>query len=277
MSIGNIPRGIPEAAYAEAAREYLRSLPLEHFMEATSQATQRKITLESLDLVQARRSDVHLFNELLIQYHRPRQRKPGQVVPDNMVVLWNGPIKAEGSYDVPLQPVGPFWTLEYVSKHNRRKDYEDSFKKYEQALKVPYYLIFYPENEELTLYHNTGQKYRTVLPNNQERYAIPELDLELRIWEGWVRFWYQAELLPLPGDMQKELDEARMQARKAVKQAELERQRAQQEKERAEREMERADQENQRAEQEKHRADLLERELEKLRSQSSPPKNHRSS
>jgi hypothetical protein len=38
--------------YEEAAQAYLRSLPLEHFMEATAQATQRKITLESLDLVQ---------------------------------------------------------------------------------------------------------------------------------------------------------------------------------------------------------------------------------
>ncbi len=33
--------------YAHAARQYLRSLPLEHFMEAAAQATQRKITLET--------------------------------------------------------------------------------------------------------------------------------------------------------------------------------------------------------------------------------------
>ena len=54
--------------YEEAAEAYLRSLPLEHFMESTAQATQRKITLESLDLVQARRPDVQVFNELLVQY-----------------------------------------------------------------------------------------------------------------------------------------------------------------------------------------------------------------
>ena len=34
--------------YDNAAQQYCRSLPLEHFMEATAQATQRKITLESL-------------------------------------------------------------------------------------------------------------------------------------------------------------------------------------------------------------------------------------
>src|SRR5437764_6138670 len=96
------PRALIAVAYAEAARDYLRSLPPEHFMEATAQGTQRKITLESLDLVQARRRDVHLFNELLVQYPRPGQRRPGQVVPDNMVVLHDGPIVADGSYDVPL-------------------------------------------------------------------------------------------------------------------------------------------------------------------------------
>jgi hypothetical protein len=101
------PRALVEIAYYEAAQQYLRSLPLEHFTEATSQATQRKITLESLALVKVRRPDVHVFNELLVQYPRKGERKPGQVVPDNMVVLHDQPIKAEGSYDLPLQPVGP--------------------------------------------------------------------------------------------------------------------------------------------------------------------------
>jgi hypothetical protein len=54
MSTTNTPRAIIAVAYAEYAHDYLRSLPPEHFMEATSQGTQRKITLESLDLVHAR-------------------------------------------------------------------------------------------------------------------------------------------------------------------------------------------------------------------------------
>ena len=45
------PRSLLRLDYADAAEAYLRSLPPEHFMEATPQATQRKITLESLDLV----------------------------------------------------------------------------------------------------------------------------------------------------------------------------------------------------------------------------------
>src|SRR2546423_8526392 len=139
------PRILLGVRYYEAAQEYLRKLPLEHFMEATPQATQRKITLESLDLVHARRPEVQVFNELLVQYRLPRRKKPGQVVPDNMVVIHDGTLEVEGSYDVPLQPVGPFWVLEYVSKGNRRKDYDDNMRKYEDELKVPYYLLFAPD------------------------------------------------------------------------------------------------------------------------------------
>src|SRR5438874_12876358 len=98
------PRALIALAYEEAAQEYLRKLPLEHFMEATPQATQREITLESLALVRGGRADFHVFNELLVQYRRPRRTRPGQVVPDNMVIIHDGPIDAEGSYDVPLQP-----------------------------------------------------------------------------------------------------------------------------------------------------------------------------
>jgi hypothetical protein len=107
------PRGLLEVVYYEAAQEYLRSLPPEHFMEAIAQGSQRKITLESLDLVHARRSEVQVFNELIVQYPKPGQKKPGQVVPDNMVVIHSEPIVANGSYDVPLQPAEPFWVLEY--------------------------------------------------------------------------------------------------------------------------------------------------------------------
>jgi hypothetical protein len=94
---------LPEIAYEEEARAYLRSLPLEHFMESTAQATQREITLASLALVKARRPDVHVFNELLIQYPVRGRTKLGQVVPDNMVVVTTEPIEATSSYNVPRE------------------------------------------------------------------------------------------------------------------------------------------------------------------------------
>jgi Uma2 family endonuclease len=205
-----LPVGLLRYAYAKAADDYLRSLPLEHFMESTPQATQREITLESFALVKARRPDVHVFNELLVQFPIRGRRRPAQVVPDNMVVICKEPINAVGSYDVPFQPVRPFWVFEYVSPSNKRKDYEDSFEKYER-LKVPYYLVFYPDTQDLTLFHHQGEKYVTKKPNRHDRRAIPELDMEVALLDGWVRYWYQGELLPLPADLQRNLDEARRQ------------------------------------------------------------------
>lgn len=255
------PRKLLAVSFAQAAADYARSLPLEHYMEAMSQATQRKITLESLDLIHARRPDVQVFNELLVQYRRRGQMDIVQVVPDNMIVIHPEPVKAEGSFDVPLQhPIKPFWTLEYVSRSNRRKDYEDSFKKYERDLKVPYYLMFYPEDQELTLYRHNGRKYVSVRPNEQERYPIPELELEVGLLDGWARYWYQGALLPLPAELLSDRDEER-------RLREVYHQQAEQERQRAERSEQRAVQAEQRAEQERQMRLVLEQELERLRSQ----------
>lgn len=219
------PRAIIAVTYEDAAQEYLRNLPLEHFTEATAQATQREITLESLDLVAARRPDVHVFNELLVLYPVARQRKPVGVVPDNMVVISDKPLEADLSYNLPLEPAKPFWMLEYVSKNSKRKDYEDSFDKYEHDLKTPYYLTFYPDDQELTLYRHTGKKYVSVKPNRHGRYALPELDLEIGLLDGWVRYWHEGELLPLPAELERDLEEATRRADEQSRRAdEMERQ-----------------------------------------------------
>jgi Uma2 family endonuclease len=213
------PRSLLRLEYEKAAEVYLHSLPLEHHMEATPQARQREITVESLALVHARRPEVQYFNELLIQYPHARGRRIRQVVPDNMVVVYPEPIRAVGSYDLPLQPARPLWVLEYVSKGSERKDYEDNFRRYERELKVPYYLLFYPDNQELTLFRHRGGKYTTVRANASGRYPIPQVDIEVALLEGWARYWYKGELLPLPADLQRDLDETRRQLRQAQEEA----------------------------------------------------------
>lgn len=213
------PRILLRLEYEQAARDYCDSLPLEYFIESFAQSTQRKITVESLDLVSTKRPDMQVFSKLLIQYPFARRRRPTQVVPDNMVVLWKEPIKVDGSFALPFQPCGPFWVLEYVSKGNKRKDYEDNMQKYEKELKVLYYLLFCPDEQELTLYHLKGRRYVSVLPNEQERYAIPELELEMVIVGEWVRYWYQGKLLPLPGELQRELEESLQKTAEANRRA----------------------------------------------------------
>jgi hypothetical protein len=72
-------------------------------------------------------------------------------------------------------------------------------------------MLFVPDEQELTLYRHTGEKYITVFPNEEGRYPIPELDIELAILDGWVRYWYRGELLPLPADLMNQRNEAKQQ------------------------------------------------------------------
>jgi Uma2 family endonuclease len=65
------------------------------------------------------------------------------------------------NFAIPVQPARPFVVFEYVSKSNSRKDYQKSYDKYEIELKVPYYLLFYPDAQELSLY-----KFNKRMPSN---------------------------------------------------------------------------------------------------------------
>ena len=191
--------------YERAAAEYLRSLPLEHFMEGIPQATQREISLESFALLQTRRPDVQYFNELLIQY--PFRGQMRQVVPDNMLVLGTEPIQANTNYAVELEAAGPFLVMEYVSPRSERKDYEESFRKYEQELKVPYCIQFHPGKQDLRVYRHDGERYVRLEPDMSGRCHIEELDLQVGLYQHWVRFWHQGQLLELPAELQQRLDE----------------------------------------------------------------------
>lgn len=194
--------------FAEAAAEYLRSLRMqhpEHFMESVAQAQQRKITVVSMDLVRRRDASVHCYSELLVQW-LGKEDEVRRVVPDNMLVVAAEQPRVEGHWDVPLQGARPFLVAEYVSKGNPRKDYQRSFDKYEKELKVRYYLMFHPDEQELTLFRHTGRRYVSVKPDARERYEIPEIRAEVALHEGWARFWHEGRLLPLPAELQAEVD-----------------------------------------------------------------------
>jgi Uma2 family endonuclease len=203
------------AEYEEAARLYMRGLPLEHFAESTGQGRQRGITLSSLSLLRARRPDVQVFNELLLQYLYGHRRQLRQVVPDNIVVVHPERIRADLSYDLPLQPVAPFWVLNYLSPYTRRKDYDDDFRRYEVELKVPYMLACYPEQQNLVLYRHSDKKSLAVGANAAGRFTIPELELETGLLDGWARFWYRGDLLLLPHELMQQIDEARQAKKEA--------------------------------------------------------------
>jgi Uma2 family endonuclease len=266
-----LPRSLQVIAFEEAAQDYSRNLPLEHFMESTAQAAQRSITLASLALVTARRPEVQVFNELLVQYLRRRGRPLGQVVPDNMIVLSEVPIRASSSFNLPLQSARPFWMLEYASKSNKRKDHEESFEKYERDLKVPYYLVFHPDEQELTLFRHNGRRYVSMRPNGHGRHAVQQLDIEVGLLDGWVRFWYEGRLLPLPADLQRDLVKAQKQAAREKRRADAQQRRAEEQQRRAEEEQRRAEELQRQLQAFDEARQAAERELAQLRRQ----RNHR--
>lgn len=202
-----------QIAYDWAADDYLRSLPLEHFMVSTDQSTQREITLESLALVRAVCPDFQVFSELLIQYpkigeepRRGRKRKtPQRVVPDNMVIVWPKPLTGLKAFHTPLQDARPAMVMEYVSTGNKRKDYDDNFRRYRDDLRIPYYLLFEPDERSLKVFHLEDGKYVPVEQNAAGRLAIPDLELEVGVIDGWVRYWHRGVLPALPGELANQL------------------------------------------------------------------------
>jgi hypothetical protein len=195
-----------------------------------------------------------------VQYPFGRPARIRQVVPDTMVIVHGEPIEAGTSYDMPFQPVKPTWMLEYVSKRSKRKDYDVSFRKYERELKIPWYLLFYPDNQELTLFHRRRTKYASVRPNAAGRLAIPSLHLEMGLIDRWLRFWYKGALLPLVAEREEQLREARAgthQAQAEAHQAQAEAHQAQAEAHQAQAEAHQAQAERRQAQMEAHQAHAL--------------------
>jgi Uma2 family endonuclease len=234
--------------FEQSALDYYASLTLEDFMESTDQHTQSKITDASLDLVTRRWPEFQCLGELLIQYmHEDRIRK---IVPDHLVLLSGVTIDKRRSLNLPYEDVRLIVVMEYVSDVNPKKDYRDSFVRYEQQLRVPYYLTFQPVEQDLRLHVHDGTAYVRAEPNDWGRLAIPELQLEAALLDGWTRFWFQGQLLPIPKEYDELMERQAMETR---------------------RQSERAVEAENRVEQEKQRADALAAELAQLRAQQQKP------
>jgi Uma2 family endonuclease len=141
---------------------------------------------------------------------------------------------------------------------------------YERAIRVPFYAIYEVEKASVEVYELIGTHYQRLSPNAHGRYPVPDLGVELGIWQGeyfnqtlpWLRWWDQDGNLLLAGDERAEQERER--AEQERERAEQERERAEQERERAEQERERAEQETRRAEREARRAEQLAAKLREL-------------
>jgi Uma2 family endonuclease len=174
----------------------------------------------------------------------------------NVPPLLNG--KMRRSYVMWKEIIAPLIAIEFVSGNGAEERDTTSpfagddskagkFWVYEQAIRVPFYAIYEVEKAAVEVYELVGNHYQRCSPNQRGHYPIPQMGVELGIWQGqygnhtlpWLRWWDSAGNLLLAGDERAEQEKQR---------AEREELRAEQEKQRAEREEQRAEREEQRAE-----------------------------
>jgi Putative restriction endonuclease len=172
-----------------------------------AQAKQRDITRWSFEIIRGVRPDVQPFTKLLIQFP-DRDGVPDWIAPESTVFLHSTPLKIGNSFDVPFQPVGPFFVLEYLTEANQRS-IQENYEWCERELKIPYYLRFDFETNAITLLNLKDGRYSALPPDANGRFALPELGLEVAILETWVRYWFRGELIPLPGELLNELAKLR--------------------------------------------------------------------
>lgn len=179
----------------------------------------------------------------------------------NVPPLLNGAVRR--SYVLWKEYVAPLIVLEFVSgngseERDRTPPPEPGqaeeqkvgkFWVYEQAIRVPYYGIYEVKKATVEMYHLEDNCYQQMSVNERGHYPIPQLGVELGIWQGeydemnlpWLRWWDSEGNLLLIGE-----------------------ERAQRERLRADRERLRTEEQRLRADREKQRADILAAQLRQM-------------
>lgn len=68
---------------------------------------------------------------------------------------------------------------------------------YEQIMRIPYYGIFLITSGDLEMYELVGGDYQRMVANDRGHYPIPQMQVEVGVWEGiyqnqtqpWLRWW----------------------------------------------------------------------------------------
>jgi Uma2 family endonuclease len=163
------------------------------------------------------------------------------------------------SYVLWKEFVAPLIAIEFVSGNGDEErdatppsetEKAGKFWVYEQAIRIPFYVIFDGWRDRLEAYHLLEGRYVKMSPNDRGHYAIApmgvELGLQLENGVSWLRWWDESGNLLLTGDERALQAEAIAEQQKAI--AEQERAIAEQERAIAEQERAIADQERQQKE-----------------------------
>jgi Uma2 family endonuclease len=155
------------------------------------------------------------------------------------------------SYVMWAEGVRPLLVIEYVSGNgdDERDDTPETgkFWIYEREIQAKYYLIWNPDAEKLEAFELVDGRYEPMNANANDRFPIPEMELEFGIWEGsfddtpalWLRSWTpEGDLILSSGEAKAEAESLAEGLQRRVyserRKAESEKQRAEAEKQRAE-------------------------------------------
>ncbi len=109
--------------------------------------------------------------------------------------------KIRRSYVLWKELIPPVLALEFVSgtgaEERDKTPYEGKFWVYERIIRPAYYGIYEVAKASIEMYHLQGTQYVQMQPNPQGRYVIPEMQVELGLWQGhyqgmtlpWMRWW----------------------------------------------------------------------------------------
>ena len=109
--------------------------------------------------------------------------------------------KIRRSYVLWKELIPPVIALEFVSgngsEERDKTPYEGKFWVYERIIRPAYYGIYEVAKANIDLYHLQGTQYVQMTPNPEGRYTIPEMQVELGLWQGhyqgmtlpWMRWW----------------------------------------------------------------------------------------
>ncbi|NEO87218.1 MAG: Uma2 family endonuclease [Spirulina sp. SIO3F2] len=144
----------------------------------------------------------------------PEPPQKGAEAPDwfyvpNVPPTLDGQIRR--SYVLWQEIIPPRIVIEFVSgtgaEERDKTPWTGKFWVYETAIRPAYYAIYEVQKAQVEVYELRANQYQLMTPNTQGRVAIPQLGVELGIWQGvyhhmalpWLRWWDAAGNLLLTG------------------------------------------------------------------------------
>jgi Uma2 family endonuclease len=186
--------------------------------------------------------------------------------------------QARRSYVLWQEHVPPLVVMEFVSGDGTEErdgtPETGKFWVYERGIQARYYVIYERDARRVEVYHLVGGRYQPLVPNERGHFLIPELNLELGLWQGryknmdlpWLR-WFDADgrMLPHIEDIRRDVEQTHRLAEQERRDKEEAQRRAEQERRDKEQAQRLAEQERHDREQAQRRAEQEQRDKEQER------------